>query len=103
VYEASDGAVADAQESGGLLMAAALDGRHHDRLTLHLRQRRDMAERVAGAKRQAGLLAGAGDQGEGKRVERIVGVATSRPDRVDRGVVDDPVEPGTRLAHLRAT
>ncbi len=101
VHQASHGAVAQAERSCGFLVAAALDRRHHDGLALHLRQRGHRLERVVCQQPRVDVVAPrerARSRGEG--VDGLVHAQARAAVGVQRRVVDDPVEPGTRLADV---
>ena len=100
IEQAPDGAVGDAEVDGDLLVAVSADGRADDHLTLQLRQRGDLGERLAQDEPALDVgLAGAGAQRRiGDRLAVVRGVA----DGVDGGVVDDAVQPGFEIPHLRA-
>jgi hypothetical protein len=92
--------VGQAEVAGHLLLAVAADRGAQQRLALALGERCEARERLAHEGAAFELL--------GARVHdlqhlvQLVVVVPAHPQRVERGVVDDPVEPWPQLAHLVA-
>jgi hypothetical protein len=83
-----------------LLLAAALDGDGQQRLALALRQGGEPGERVPHERAALGELGRPADAFE--RLPQLVVVVPVHAQRVQRGVVDDPVEPGAQVVHVVA-
>ena len=85
---------------GDLLLAATLHGDGKQRLALALGERGEAGEGVADERTALGELGGAADTLE--RLAQLVVVIAVDAKRVQRRVVDDPVEPRPQIAHIVA-
>lgn len=106
VEQSAHGLAADTHHVGGLLVASPLDRRQDHRGPLLARQLCHCAQRIARshgrlqrARRRPALDA---ERLGGERIDAAPGGASGSAQGRDGRVVDDPVQPRSRLAHLRA-
>src|SRR5215218_4258434 len=101
VHEPAHRALAQPELGRHLLLRAALDGRAQERLALRLGQRREPGQRPAHHPSPLVVLGGS-RQMRPERLLKLVVLVALHPQRVERGVLGDPVQPRPRLAHLDA-
>ncbi len=100
VDELADRAFGDAQLARHLVLAAALDRDPQQRLALALRQGREARQRLPHDRAALHLLLGR--RPAAQRVLELRVVVAGDAQLVQRGVVDDPVQPRAQVAHLIA-
>ena len=100
-HELSDGAMGEAERAGDLVLRPALDGDAQQRFALTLGQRSDVGQRTAQRHPALELVLRVNRPRRRVRAARVVhprGVAQ----RVERDVVQDPVQPRVQVAHVVA-
>ena len=100
VHELAQRVVRQPEVARDLLLRVAADRRPDQRLALAVRQRGQRRQRLAHDRAALELvLAGVRDP---RRLVQLGVVVAAHPQRVERRVVDDPVQPRPQLAHLVA-
>ena len=100
VDELADRAFGDAQLARHLVLAAALDRNPQQRLALALRQGREARQRLPHDRAALHLLLER--RSAAQRLLELRVVVAGDAQLVQRGVVDDPVQPRAQVAHLIA-